>query len=175
MPRMCVDPLFSGKIEYAVRVNVARDMLGVESQSNRCFDSVVRSHMGGQDGNTYPATSTNANRATGSAIADEGAMSQVSASQCQTAAKALDTMLEEGTIKYGMAIYSLDDGRTFPAYLARTSPSKYAFWDAFPKMSSKKYGLLRKFILTRCSIVLQHRSTFAFTEGVHEMMRKVAA
>jgi hypothetical protein len=173
MPRMFVDPLFSGKIEYAVRVNVARDMLGVDSQYNRCFDSLVRSHMGGQDGNTYPVTSTWANRATGSAITNEGAMSQVSASECQTAAKALDTMLEEGTVKYGLAIFSLDRGLTFKAYNERKSVPKYAFWDAFPKMASAKYGLLLKFISARMNS--PSRKQLVFTEGVHEMMRRVAA
>ena len=98
-------------------------------------------------------------------------MSQVSASECRTAAKALDTMLEEGTVKYGMVISSLDDGQAFKAYLERTSAQKYAFWDAFPKMSSKKYGLLRKFILARMDM----SKKVAFTKGVHEMMRQVAA
>ena len=53
-----VDPLFSGRLSFTVRVNVTRDIFGIEdSSSNRCFDSLVRNQYGGMDGNTYETTS----------------------------------------------------------------------------------------------------------------------
>jgi hypothetical protein len=88
-------------------------------------------------------------------------------------------MLEEGTVKYGMTIHSLDQGPVFKAYNERKSAPKYAFWDAFPKMAAGKYGLLRQFISARMDSqsrgMSSHSKRVVFTEGVHEMMRTVTA
>ena len=74
LPARIANPLFDGRIEYAVRVNATRDMFGFDgSDKNRCFDKVVRNFTSGSDGNTYTATTCSSGRHLATSLRDHDA------------------------------------------------------------------------------------------------------
>ena len=171
MPTLIADPLFDGRIEYAVRVNVTRDLFGFEGSAySRCFDKVVRNHTGGADGNTYAASTVCSGRHQAVAIRDGDARDASTASLCRSAAAKLDAMLAAKTITHGFRIRAVHSSDNRALYSKSPELEKFTFWQSFDKVDStvarKIWELLRK----RCP---QDGNSFYFTAALHTTMRTI--
>lgn len=171
LPTLIADPLFDGCIEYAVRVNVTRDLFGFEGSAyNRCFDKVVRNHTGGADGNTYAASSCSSGRHQAVAVRDCDARDASTASLCRSAAAKLDAMLAANTITHGSRILSVHGGPSHKLYSKSPELEKFTFWQSFNKVDSTVAHKIWQLLKKRCP---QDGNSFYFTAALHTTMRTI--
>ena len=173
LPALIADPLFDGRIEYAVRVNVTRDLFGFEgSDNNRCFDKVVRNYTGGTDGNTYAASTQSSGRHLATALRDNNARDASTATVCRSAAAKLDVMLADKTITYGIRIVCIHGGKEHKDYSQTPELLKYAFWQSFDKMDCTIAHKIWQLLKARCP---QSGSAYHFTAALHTTMRTMTS